>query len=140
MSSKLDESEEYDDDFEEVSDDEGPHSASPAPALAQATPSTAAAAASSGGSGPTFTSQSSGGHAEAQEWEDVAFGDVTLGKKLGGGGFAIVYEGQWKGRKVALKTLVRRSTALGQTGTAPGTPRNANLCAVRPLCGRCPED
>ena len=38
-------------------------------------------------------------------WEVADMDDVEIGERIGGGGFAIVYEGYWKGRHVALKTL-----------------------------------
>lgn len=38
-------------------------------------------------------------------WEVADMDDVEIGERIGGGGFAIVYEGYWKGQHVALKTL-----------------------------------
>ena len=37
---------------------------------------------------------------------EVDHKDVKIGGQIGGGGFAIVYAGKWKGQPVALKTLV----------------------------------
>eukprot|EP00948_MAST-09A_sp_MAST-9A-sp1_P001061 g1061.t1 len=43
---------------------------------------------------------------EKPQWTEVNFDkEVTLGDCIGGGGFALVYSGRWKGKKVALKTL-----------------------------------
>lgn len=39
-------------------------------------------------------------------WEDVDFKEIELGDKIGGGGFAVVFYGKWRGKRVALKTLV----------------------------------
>jgi len=41
-----------------------------------------------------------------QGLEEVDYDDLRIGKQVGGGGFAIVYEGRWRNRPVALKTLV----------------------------------
>jgi serine/threonine protein kinase len=41
----------------------------------------------------------------ATRWEAIDIKDVKVGKQIGGGGFAIVYEGVWKKRRVALKAL-----------------------------------
>eukprot|EP00949_MAST-11_sp_MAST-11-sp1_P001298 g1298.t1 len=38
-------------------------------------------------------------------WEPVRLDEVEIGQRIGGGGFAIVYQGQWRGKDVALKTL-----------------------------------
>ncbi len=38
---------------------------------------------------------------------DVAEVEVDSSKPLGGGGFALVYRGMWRGQAVAVKTLVR---------------------------------
>jgi hypothetical protein len=41
-------------------------------------------------------------------WQDIRIEDIELDSKpLSGGGFALVYRGLWKGRYVAVKTLVR---------------------------------
>ena len=40
--------------------------------------------------------------------EVVNENDIKIGRQIGGGGFAIVYAGKWKGKPVALKTLVRK--------------------------------
>jgi len=39
-------------------------------------------------------------------WEEISMKSIQVGDEIGGGGFAIVYDGIWKKRKVALKTLV----------------------------------
>lgn len=39
------------------------------------------------------------------QWRNIDIEDVEVGDQIGGGGFAIVYEGYWKDRRVALKTL-----------------------------------
>lgn len=47
------------------------------------------------------------GDAEGKGWEDVRVEELELDSKpLGGGGFALVYRGRWKGKYVAVKTLV----------------------------------
>ena len=39
-------------------------------------------------------------------WTEINFDEeIELGAQIGGGGFALVYEGKWRGRRVALKTL-----------------------------------
>ena len=135
MSSKLDDSGdygEYEDDFEVMSDEEAAAAPVPAPAPVPVQSTPAAAAASGGGTAPSHTTQLFAGHSDAQEWEDVPFKDVELGKKLGGGGFAVVYEGVWKGEKVALKTLVRRREC---PCLAPHRPDVDARPPVRPLRG-----
>ena len=42
-------------------------------------------------------------------WDDIAYEDVEIGDQIGGGGFALVYKGKYKGKSVALKTLVRKT-------------------------------
>jgi tRNA A-37 threonylcarbamoyl transferase component Bud32 len=39
------------------------------------------------------------------QWEHIDPEELEIGQRIGGGGFAIVYEGHWKGKHVALKTL-----------------------------------
>lgn len=39
-------------------------------------------------------------------WQDIDFAELDVGPKIGGGGFAIVHRGEWKGETVALKTMV----------------------------------
>lgn len=39
------------------------------------------------------------------DWADVSFDEVDIGDRIGGGGVGIVYQGNWKGSAVALKTL-----------------------------------
>ena len=39
------------------------------------------------------------------QWKHVHPDDIEVGQRIGGGGFAIVYEGWWERRHVALKTL-----------------------------------
>ena len=36
---------------------------------------------------------------------EAKWSDIVLGKKIGQGGFGIVYHGTWKGRTVAVKKL-----------------------------------
>ncbi|OQR96224.1 serine/threonine protein kinase [Achlya hypogyna] len=40
-----------------------------------------------------------------QAWTSIAFDELTVGDKIGGGGVGIVYSGTYRGRPVALKTL-----------------------------------
>lgn len=42
---------------------------------------------------------------DGKGWQDIEFKDIEVGRKIGGGGFAIVHEGRWRGDRVALKTL-----------------------------------
>jgi len=112
MSGKIAEEEYYDDEFEDYSEGPSPVKSQPAPAV-EASPAAAAAAASSTPApASSHTTQLFAGHSNAQQWEDVDFADVILGKKLGGGGFAIVYTGTWRGKSVALKTLVSYETSI----------------------------
>lgn len=60
-----------------------------------------------------FEIESPSGHG----WKDIDFADVELRDKIGGGGFAIVYAGEWRGRPCAVKTLVSTS----------GQPTSTNL-------------
>lgn len=39
-------------------------------------------------------------------WNDVDPQQVQFGPRIGGGGFALVYKGKWKGESVAIKSLV----------------------------------
>lgn len=52
---------------------------------------------------------SGGGKAEetvhGEGWEDIDVSELDIGKRIGGGGFAIVYEATWRGKSVAVKTL-----------------------------------
>jgi serine/threonine protein kinase len=50
------------------------------------------------------------------EWANVSFDELEVGERIGGGGVGIVYQGYWKGKAVALKTLfdARISTELKQ--------------------------
>lgn len=41
----------------------------------------------------------------AEELQEIHLKDIYIGDQIGGGGFAIVYEGEWGGKSVALKTL-----------------------------------
>ena len=52
--------------------------------------------------GSSFDNFESGG---GTQWTHVHPEDIDIGQRIGGGGFAIVYEGRWEGRHVALKTL-----------------------------------
>lgn len=38
-------------------------------------------------------------------WAHLAFEDIRVGAKIGGGGSGIIYEGEFQGEKVAIKTL-----------------------------------
>eukprot|EP01138_Halocafeteria_seosinensis_P006763 gb/GECG01006916.1/.p1 GENE.gb/GECG01006916.1/~~gb/GECG01006916.1/.p1 ORF type:complete len:419 (+),score=68.06 gb/GECG01006916.1/:1-1257(+) len=38
-------------------------------------------------------------------WNDVSPDEVKFGPRIGGGGFALVYKGTWKGKSVAIKSL-----------------------------------
>ena len=42
---------------------------------------------------------------EGQEWEAIDVNDIEFGARIGGGGFAVVYEGWWKDKAVALKAM-----------------------------------
>ena len=43
--------------------------------------------------------------AESVEWEAIDIEDIEFGNRIGGGGFAIVYEGWWRDENVALKAM-----------------------------------
>ena len=43
--------------------------------------------------------------ARGTQWTHIDPEELDIGQRIGGGGFAIVYEGRWKGKHVALKTL-----------------------------------
>ena len=87
--------EEYESDFE---DDSGAEGGGEAPAVI---PVEIAAGVS--GAGAVLSSPT---HGRGRAWVDVPFAEVELGERIGGGGFAVVYRGHWKGEEVALKTLV----------------------------------
>lgn len=38
-------------------------------------------------------------------WVDIDVSEIEIGKRIGGGGFAIVHKAVWRGKKVAVKTL-----------------------------------
>jgi len=40
-------------------------------------------------------------------WDHISPGDIDVGKRLGGGGFAVVHAGTYKGQEVAIKLIVR---------------------------------
>ncbi len=113
MSGKEADEDYYDDEFEDYS--EGSTPAKPSLHQAQEVAPAAATLAQPAAAASSHSTQLFAGHSDAQQWEDVDFADVTLGKKLGGGGFAIVYTGTWKGQSVALKTLVRWLAITGDT-------------------------
>jgi tRNA A-37 threonylcarbamoyl transferase component Bud32 len=58
---------------------------------------------SSSSSGPS--GDNAGALGGGTQWAHVHPEDIDVGQRIGGGGFAIVYEGRWEGRHVALKTL-----------------------------------
>ena len=41
----------------------------------------------------------------SQGWKSISFDDVTVGKRIGGGGVGVIYRGFYNGEAVALKTL-----------------------------------
>lgn len=43
---------------------------------------------------------------EKYAWKAIDFKDVKIGKRIGGGGVGIIYQGQYRNCRVALKTLV----------------------------------
>jgi len=76
----------YEDDFE-------PEHAAPEPAPV-------AAAASASASARAAPRPASAG------FEDIAIDELEIGKKLGGGGFAVVFLARFRGKTVAAKVLV----------------------------------
>ena len=40
-------------------------------------------------------------------WRQIKLEDVIIGDMIGGGGFALVYKGEFEGERVAIKALVR---------------------------------
>uniref|UniRef100_A0A7S1CNY2 Protein kinase domain-containing protein n=1 Tax=Bicosoecida sp. CB-2014 TaxID=1486930 RepID=A0A7S1CNY2_9STRA len=56
----------------------------------------------SGGSGGAGGSEAKGDDAG---WVDIDYSELSLGRKIGGGGFAIVHEARWRGQKIAVKTM-----------------------------------
>ena len=40
-------------------------------------------------------------------WREIDLKDLEIGDRIGGGGFALVYRGNYKGTSVAVKALVR---------------------------------
>lgn len=112
------EHDDYEDDFHSESEDESKRR-SPA----KASRGGAGSGAGAGGAAASYVDRraddvnaaSSSKEAEERDtedkeehgWEEVAFSEVELGPKpIGGGGFALVYKGEWRGRRVAVKTLV----------------------------------
>ncbi|KAA0172987.1 hypothetical protein FNF27_05478 [Cafeteria roenbergensis] len=81
---------EYADDFETDDPEAAPRPAAPEAA--------AAASARSGAAAPA--SRADDGFAE------VPIEEIEIGKKLGGGGFAVVFLARWRGKQVAAKVLV----------------------------------
>lgn len=63
-------------------------------------PPVAAAAASARSGTATPASRADDGFAE------VPIEEIEIGKKLGGGGFAVVFLAKWRGKQVAAKVLV----------------------------------
>jgi serine/threonine protein kinase len=62
-------------------------------------------AGSGSATGAAATSASSG-TTPTPGFEDVDISEVEIGKKLGGGGFAVVFHARWREKRVAAKVLV----------------------------------
>ena len=81
---------EYADDFETDDPEAAPRPAAPEAAAAASARSSAAAPASRAD----------------DEFAEVPIEEIEIGKKLGGGGFAVVFLARWRGKQVAAKVLV----------------------------------
>jgi hypothetical protein len=78
-----------------------------------------------------FVAEEDGG---SDGWKVIDVTELELDNKpLGGGGFALVYRGTWRGQAVAVKTLVR----IGSCGSASVRTASAitgtEFCACLPL-------
>ena len=102
------------------------------------------------GGGAGGGAEGKGDDAWEKAWEDIDYSEVELGRKIGGGGFAIVHEARWRGRKVAMKTMVRgcaRASRAALWGTSLADfedPHAGSLASlrhptVRPQGGRTDE-
>ena len=84
--------------------------------------------------------------ASAGQWEDVRADEVRTGRRLGGGGFAVVFEGQFRGRAVAVKSVVDPSTApaqlaafLGELHAMAALGAHENIVRLLAACARPPR-
>lgn len=57
-------------------------------------------------SGIAASSASASGSTASAGYEDVDISEIEIGKKLGGGGFAVVFLARFRGKRVAAKVLV----------------------------------
>ena len=48
---------------------------------------------------------------EEEGWKRIDIKDIDMGREIGGGGVALVYEGYYRNEPVALKTLFDRAPA-----------------------------
>jgi len=104
----------YEDEFEEDDDEEDTHTAAPPLQKSQSPPrsstiKTATTTTSSIPSSASSTSSSPFKYNDTTDngtrWTHIDPEELEIGQRIGGGGFAIVYEGHWNGKHVALKTL-----------------------------------
>jgi hypothetical protein len=83
-----------------------------------------------------FHEEEEGKGGERDGWRVITFDELELDSKpLGGGGFALVYRGTWRGKSVAIKTLVRRAAV-----AAPRFRVRVALRALSRYCGGCSRD
>ena len=108
-------SDEFEDDFEPEDKEEAPRDeggggggsssrssgASKSGSFSSSSSTTSSSAPSQSPPSSSSSSSSDGG----TQWTQVDPDDIEIGQRIGGGGFAIVYEGRWRGQHVAFKTL-----------------------------------
>jgi len=111
---------EYEDDFETEEGEPSPSRTKAGDAKPEPLKVVAPSAAAAGGG-----SHSTAGIADSREigsrtsrrassslgWHNIETGDVEVGDRLGGGGFAVVHSGKYKGDPVAVKLIVRPISA-----------------------------
>lgn len=101
--SKKYDSDNYEDEFEEDEDVGPPLQSSESPKRS-ATPDTLQDEQKNSPPAPPALQYNDTEHTGTQ-WTHIDPEELDIGQRIGGGGFAIVYEGHWKGKHVALKTL-----------------------------------
>jgi serine/threonine protein kinase len=140
----------YDDDFEDEKHTESPKSARPPPTAPAQCPVTVVARVPDIPAQHALSSDSSDG------WAPIDPKELDIGPQLGGGGFAVVYKGSYRGTGVAVKMIVDPAATPAQlddfmaelhtmasvsghrnivklVGASPSPPRQ---CIVMELC-RC---
>jgi serine/threonine protein kinase len=96
-----------DDDYEEAFEDETPMLTQTQSPQKSNEHKTSSSSSSSTTTTTTTTTTTSGNDTSFRgtQWTHIDPEELEIGQRIGGGGFAIVFEGRWKGKHVALKTL-----------------------------------